>query len=186
MRKSSTSTPLVSVVLPTFNRAQYVAEAIDSVLTQTFSDFELLVVDDGSSDETPRVLRRKAREDDMTVLNLENGLYYALEGSATVLWSRLQIGATPQELTRTLVAYGVEFDAEIAVEEFLATLASAGLTTSKAPDLAPRPVDEFEPEGELAPPMIEEFGDMAELLLLDPVHEIDPVMGWPAVPPPDN
>ncbi len=133
----------------------------------------------------PRVIHERF-EDDITVLNLENGFYYALEGSATVLWSRLQTGATPQELTKTLVAYGVEFDAEIAVEEFLATLASAGLTTNKAPDIAPWPVDEFEPEGELTPPMIEEFGDMAELLLLDPVHEIDPVMGWPAVPPPGN
>ncbi len=133
----------------------------------------------------PQVIHERF-DDDITVLNLENGLYYALEGSATVLWSCLQIGATPHELTKTLVAYGVEFDAEIAVEEFLATLASAGLTTSKAPTLAPSPPEEFKPEGELAPPMIEEFGDMAELLLLDPVHEIDPVMGWPVVPSPDN
>ena len=42
----------LTVLMPTFNVAPYVKEAIDSVLHQTFSDFELLVVDDGSTDDT--------------------------------------------------------------------------------------------------------------------------------------
>ena len=45
-------TPRVSIVLPTFNRAYCLARTIDSLLAQTFSDFELIVVDDGSSDGT--------------------------------------------------------------------------------------------------------------------------------------
>ena len=44
--------PLFSVVIPTFNRENVVLRAIDSVLAQTFSDFELLVMDDGSVDAT--------------------------------------------------------------------------------------------------------------------------------------
>jgi len=48
----------VSVVLPTFNRAAWLPHAIDSVLHQRFRDFELIVVDDGSSDDTPEVLKR--------------------------------------------------------------------------------------------------------------------------------
>lgn len=45
--------PAVTIVLPVFNRVQVVARAVDSVLDQTFEDFELVVVDDGSSDGTP-------------------------------------------------------------------------------------------------------------------------------------
>jgi glycosyltransferase involved in cell wall biosynthesis len=44
--------PLVSVVIPTYNRAWIVQEAIDSVIAQEFRDFELIVVDDGSTDDT--------------------------------------------------------------------------------------------------------------------------------------
>ena len=48
--------PAVSVVIATYNRARFLAETVDSVLKQRFQDFELIVVDDGSSDETREVL----------------------------------------------------------------------------------------------------------------------------------
>lgn len=48
--------PTVSVVLPTYNRGDIVGRSIESVLEQTYTDFELIVVDDASSDETDRVV----------------------------------------------------------------------------------------------------------------------------------
>ena len=50
-------TPLVSVIMPAWNTAAYVAEAIESILAQTMGDLELLVVDDGSRDATLEIAR---------------------------------------------------------------------------------------------------------------------------------
>lgn len=46
----------VSVIIPTYNRGWTIGEAVDSVLAQDYGDFELIVVDDGSTDNTPQVL----------------------------------------------------------------------------------------------------------------------------------
>jgi glycosyltransferase involved in cell wall biosynthesis len=49
--------PLVSVVIPTYNCDRYLVQAIESVLSQTYSNIEIIVVDDGSTDQTQRVLK---------------------------------------------------------------------------------------------------------------------------------
>jgi glycosyltransferase involved in cell wall biosynthesis len=62
--------PLVTVIIPTYNRGWIVQEAIDSVLDQDFSDFELIVVDDGSDDNTREILGAYANA--ITVLHQSN------------------------------------------------------------------------------------------------------------------
>ena len=51
------SSPRVTIVTPAFNRASFLPETIESVFAQTFTDFEYIVLDDGSTDETQEVLR---------------------------------------------------------------------------------------------------------------------------------
>src|SRR5712692_9736802 len=46
----------VSIVVPLYNKAPYVRRALDSIAAQTFSDFEVIVVDDGSTDDGPSVV----------------------------------------------------------------------------------------------------------------------------------
>ena len=54
--------PEVSVVIPSYNAARYVDAAVASVLAQTFTDLEVLVIDDGSTDNTAAVLAPFARD----------------------------------------------------------------------------------------------------------------------------
>jgi glycosyltransferase involved in cell wall biosynthesis len=55
--------PLISVVMPVYNCGRYVAQAVESILAQTLADFEFVVIDDGSTDKTSKVLRRYAARD---------------------------------------------------------------------------------------------------------------------------
>jgi glycosyltransferase involved in cell wall biosynthesis len=54
---------LVSIIIPTYNRAHLIAETLDSVIVQTYSDWECIVVDDGSTDKTEELLNNYTRKD---------------------------------------------------------------------------------------------------------------------------
>lgn len=55
--------PLLSVLMPVYNCGEYIEDALISVQAQTFTDFEILVIDDGCCDETPEIVRRMALND---------------------------------------------------------------------------------------------------------------------------
>jgi glycosyltransferase involved in cell wall biosynthesis len=72
--------PLISVCIPTYNGESYLSECLDSVLAQTFSDFELLIVDDQSSDQTLDIVKKYA-EKDLRIRIIQNRSNLGLVGN---------------------------------------------------------------------------------------------------------
>ena len=56
------SMPLVSVIMPSYNAEKYIDEAIRSVIAQTYTNWELFVIDDGSTDRTARIAQSYAEK----------------------------------------------------------------------------------------------------------------------------
>jgi glycosyltransferase involved in cell wall biosynthesis len=77
--------PRISVIVPTFNTSKYVAACLDSVLAQTFEDFEIICVNDGSTDNSLNILEQYARRDSrIKIINQENqGIVHAKNNGIT-------------------------------------------------------------------------------------------------------
>lgn len=73
------SAPAISIVMPFYNAAPYLAEAVKSILDQTFSNFEFIVINDGSTDGSDKIIQSFADKRIKYILNPENkGLVYSL------------------------------------------------------------------------------------------------------------
>ncbi len=78
------NTVKVSVIIPCYNQGQFVADAVDSVLAQTFSDFEIIIVNDGSTDgDTCRLLKDFKREKVQILHTANHGLATARNNAIT-------------------------------------------------------------------------------------------------------
>lgn len=113
-----TSQSLISVIIPTFNRVQYLEDAIASVLNQDYTPVELIVVDDGSTDATPSVVRgmggniRYVYQDNMgiagarnTGVSLATGAFLAFLDSDDV-WM-------PGKLTRQMAVFAARPETDV-------------------------------------------------------------------------
>ena len=71
--------PAVSIVIPVYNIGKYLEKCLDSVVAQTFPDIEIIVVNDGSTDNSPEIIARYADKDSrIVVIDKSNeGLAYA-------------------------------------------------------------------------------------------------------------
>jgi len=80
--------PKVSVVVPAYNNADYIGETIESILAQTFTDFELIIADHSSTDGTMAVIEKYTDDPRLTVLTTPAG------GGAPRNWNRVTEAAT--------------------------------------------------------------------------------------------
>ena len=72
-RKTNLDFPLISVIVPVYNAAQFLGGMIDSIISQSFSDFELILIDDGSSDGSAEICDKYAEQDRrVEVIHKEN------------------------------------------------------------------------------------------------------------------
>lgn len=106
--------PLISIVLPTYNGARYLSSAIESCLRQSFSDWELIIVDDCSTDDTPSVIARYQSADERirVVRHVQNSKLPAALNSGFAI-------ATGELLTWTSDDNEYEPDALLRMSEFL-------------------------------------------------------------------
>jgi GT2 family glycosyltransferase len=91
--------PSVTVILPTWNRAEWLETAIESVLTQTFRDYELIVVDDASTDSTAEIIERHSGKIRCIILTKNRGVSAARNAavlkataSGSPFWTQMIIG----------------------------------------------------------------------------------------------
>ena len=79
------SEPAISILLPAYNAAMYIEETISSLLSQTFADFELVIVDDGSTDNTVSIIRSFSDSRIILIENKQNlGLVKTLNKAALI------------------------------------------------------------------------------------------------------
>ena len=74
MNKNSISKnklPEVSIIIPTFNRGALISDAIDSIQAMSFTDWELIIVDDGSTDQTNKIVNKYLKDERVHYLNQE-------------------------------------------------------------------------------------------------------------------
>jgi len=111
---------------------------------------------------------------EIVAINLETGRYFSIRDSAALIWADLATGHAVEA-----IAAAVSGDAALAeaTTQYVADLLKEGLMRPAAARSAPDAALLSSPG--MPQPMLESFGDMESLLLLDPVHEVDDTEGWP-------
>ena len=123
----SAPTPRVSMVMPVHNGARWLEEAIDSVLTQDFRDFELILVDDASRDESPAIMAAAAARDPRVRLltlaanvGLPGALNHGFAAARAPLhsWTSDDNLLRPQMLGRLVATLDAHPEADVAHADF--------------------------------------------------------------------
>ena len=101
--------PLVSIVIPTYNRRRFVADAIDSGLRQTYAHCEVIVVDDGSADGTAEYLRERYGDQIVLITQVNQGPGIARNsGIAAAKGAFIQFLDADDQLHRQKIEIGLD------------------------------------------------------------------------------
>jgi hypothetical protein len=118
------------------------------------------------------------------IIHFDRGTYFSLGGSAPLIWAMVQqpvtLGAVLDAVRSAGVALTPEFESGLA--KFIAELAEHDLVRSAEKASSPRLPSPLDPEALARTPTLEAFTDLAELIMMDPVHEVDVLEGWPRRP----
>jgi oligoribonuclease NrnB/cAMP/cGMP phosphodiesterase (DHH superfamily) len=122
-------------------------------------------------------------EDEYILVSLINGNYYSLRGTASDLWDHVEDTCNMQSLVS---AYRDHYDLNQenmrSLEDFLKDLISQGLAKTVPDEDSIASVLEIQNGGDFEIPVVEAYSDMQDLLLLDPIHDVDEETGWPTQP----
>jgi len=123
-------------------------------------------------------------DDEAVLINFQTGTYYSLRGAAPEVWALVQ---QPNTIDRIAEQLGVqELAARAAIEAMLKQLvADTCVLVREIDDAELKTVAQpLAKTKHFTPPIVQAFHDLEELIVLDPVHEVDPMDGWPNRPPP--
>ena len=73
------SFPFFSIVTPVFNGERYIEETIKSVISQSINDYEYIIVDNLSTDNTPNIIKKYSSKINKIITEKDNGMYDAIE-----------------------------------------------------------------------------------------------------------
>jgi hypothetical protein len=123
-------------------------------------------------------------DEETVLINFERGTYFSLRQSAPQIWSLVQVPASIDAILASLAECydALPADAPAAITGMLETLHDEGCILKRAAAAAPLPV--LPPAGVFEPPAVQAFHDLQELIVIDPVHEVQEFDGWPHRPPP--
>lgn len=119
------------------------------------------------------------------IVSLSRGVYYSLDRVGVEAWDLINRGYS---LARIVTAIQQTFDgdaeliaqtiqgllAQLQAEQLITAIASSQADAAPASEAAPAPKEPF------VPPVLQKYSDMVDLLMLDPIHDVDETEGWPA------
>lgn len=112
--------PLISIIIPAYNIENYIAKCLDSLLNQTYRNLEIIVVDDGSSDNTGKVIDDySSKYDNIKVIHKKNAGVSAARNSGIEVASGDYIGfvdgddTVDEEMFGVLIDNAIKYDADI-------------------------------------------------------------------------